>query len=263
MGKFDGKYLRGAVGDVIFKKVRGQQIVQGKSKKAKTDQSAETKKAATVFGRASNLAAYIRVALDASIGFYDGAMISRLTGEVNQVAHTSVIPESQTFDFTSAAFSRLNGFEFNITSPVRNQISVQPLVSTTDNLMHIDLPEIHIPRDLKFHKDGSYCVLGFQVALFDLQHGYYDKSQGIQTTEIKYDYQTAVIPAKQFNFQTEPGCLCIISIAIQYYEKTFSGNSVVNNKTFNPSAILKAFLTEGAPDPLATKKWQPMAFKTT
>jgi len=263
MGKFDGKYLRGAVGDVIFKKVRGQQIVQGKSKKKKTDQSAETKKAATVFGRASNLAAYIRAALDASIRFYDGTMISRLTGEVNQIAHSSLNPESQTFDFTSAAFSRLNGFEFNATSPVRNQLFVQPQVSIIDNLLQIDLPEMQIPKDLKFHENGSYGVLGFQVVLFDLQHGKYNKSQEIQITEIKYKYEPEVVPAKQFSFQTEPGCLCIISIAIQYYEKTFAGNSVVNSKSFNPSAILKAFLADGVADPSVSKNWQPMDFKTT
>ena len=261
MGKFDGKYLRGAVGPSIFKKVRGQQIVQGKSKK-KMQQSDETKKAAAVFGKASSLASYIRVALNQTINFYDGTMISRLTGEVNQVFNSSLIPESQTLSLNSEGFSRLNGFEFNVTSPVRNQIFVQPAVSTTGNNLQINLPEINIPMELKFPVNGAYCVLAFELALFDLQNGRY-KKEAIQTTEIKYNYEPAIVPASQFSFQTEPGCLCIINIALQYYEKTFAGNSVVNNKSFNPSAILKAFLLEGTPDQSVTEKWQEMNFQTT
>jgi hypothetical protein len=261
MGKFDGKYLRGAVGASIFKKVGGQQIVQGKSKK-KMKQSVETKKAAALFGKASSLASYIRVALNQTINFYDGTMISRLTGEVNQVFNSSLIPESQTLSLNAEAFSRLNGFEFNATSPVRNQIFVQPDVILNGNDLQINLPEINIPMKLKFPVNGAYCVLAFELALFDLQNGQY-KKQAIQSTEIKYNFKPAVVPASQFNFQTEAGCLCIISIALQYYQKTFAGNSVVNNKSFNPSAILKAFLLEGTPDQSVTNKWQEMAFKAT
>lgn len=261
MGKFDGKYIRGAVGKVVYKKMGDQQVVQSKSGKP-IHQTAETKKAATVFGRASNLAAYLRVALNRSIGFYDGSMIARLTGEVNQIANLSVIPENQKFNFTSAAFSRLNGFEFNAKSPVRNQLFAQPQVSIVNNVLEIDLPEMQIPRDLRFHENGSYCVLGFQVAMFDLQQGSYNV-QEIQVMEVKYNYQPETVPARKFSFQSQPGCLCIVNLAIQYYEKTFAGNSVVNNSTFNPSAVLKAFITDGVADPSVTKKWKPMDFKST
>lgn len=85
MATFDGKFIRGAVGDVIFKKQGKKQTLQGKSKKTEIDMTQATFDAAFVFGRASTLAAYIRVGVDRIVRFYDGGMISRFTGECNQI----------------------------------------------------------------------------------------------------------------------------------------------------------------------------------
>lgn len=260
MGKFDGKFLRGTVGDVVFKKVLEQQIVQGKTKKKKIKQTQNTKNASTTFGKASNLAADIRVALSPTIGDYDSMMISRFTGETTQVLNAAIIPGTKTFDFSIAPFNRFNGFEFNNTSPVRDRFFAQPSVTASSNGIKIAVPEMQIPQDLRFPSSAKKCVLAFQVALFDLKNGRY-LVQDVQYIEIKYKYKPEVIPPAEFSFEAETGCLCVITLTLQYITETFSGNSVINNKSFNPAAILKAFMLPGVVNASSTKRWKRMSFK--
>nr|WP_068886941.1 hypothetical protein [Pedobacter panaciterrae] len=258
MGKLDGKYIRGLVGDTVFKKVGKKQVVQGKSKK-KIKQTVATKKAAGVFGKASNMASDIRVALAQTIGEHDGMAISRFTGENALVLNSALIRETQTFDFSNAAFDKLNGFEFNIDSPVRKFLFAQPAVTTTEEAINVTLPEMHIPRDLKFPTEGKNCILAFQAALFDLEN-YRRLKQDAQSVEIKYEYKPLTIPTTEFNFTSEPGCLCVITVTLRYFVKTFAGNLGINSKSFNPAAILKAFMIPGTVNPDATKSWREMSF---
>lgn len=258
MGRLDGKYIRGLVGESVFKKVGKTQIVQGKSKK-KIKQTAATKKAAGVFGKASNLASDIRVALAQTIGDHDNMAISRFTGENALILNSALIPGSQKFDFSNAVFDKLNGFEFNINSPVRRLLFAQPMVITTDEAIKIALPEMHIPKDLKFPTEGNNCILAFQLAQFDLEN-YKRLEQQTQSIEIKYEYKPLTVAATEFSFTAQPGCLCIITVTLRYFTKTFAGNLGINSKSFNPAAILKAFMIPGTVNPEATKKWREMAF---
>ncbi|TKC58142.1 hypothetical protein FBD94_19530 [Pedobacter hiemivivus] len=260
MGKLDGKFIRGAVGDITFKKVGKKQYVQKKSKMTVKDQTEATKKSAQVFGQASSLASSIRVSLDSIIGFYDTFMVSRFTGDTGYVLNTALVAETQKFVFNPNSFNRFNGFEFNLNSPVKNYLFAQPEVTTSGNTLELTLPEMNIPQDLRFPQPGRNCIIALQIAQFDLKHGYHMESN-IQSAEINYAYKPAIIPASKFTFEIAPGCLCIIGIALKYYEKTFAGNDTVNNKTFNPSAILKAFMTEGEPNMEITGAWLEMDFK--
>ena len=252
------KYIRGLVGDSVFKKVGKTQIVQGKSKK-KIRQTVATKKAAGIFGKASNLASDIRVLLSQTIGEHDSMAISRFTGENALILNSALIRESQTFDFSNAVFDKLNGFEFNIDSPVRRLLFAQPTVTITSDAIKIALPEMHIPKDLKFPTEGNNCILAFQVALFDLEN-YRCRKQETQSIEIRYEYKPLTVPATEFNFDTQAGCLCVITVTLRYYTKTFAGNLGINSKSFNPAAILKAFMIPGTVNPDATDGWREMSF---
>nr|WP_294871597.1 hypothetical protein [uncultured Pedobacter sp.] len=258
MGRLDGKYIRGLVGDSVFKKVGKTQVVQGKSKK-KIRQTVATKKAAGVFGKASNMASDIRVALAQTIGDYDSMAISRFTGETALVLNSALISETKRFDFSNAAFDKLNGFEFNINSLVRKLLFAQPEVTTTNETIKIALPEMHIPKDLKFPTDGNNCILAFQLALFDLEN-YRGLKQETQSIEINYKYKSLTIPATEFSFHTQAGCLCVITVTLRYFTKTFAGNLGINNKSFNPAAILKAFMIPGTVNPDASKDWRETSF---
>ncbi|TCC95985.1 hypothetical protein [Pedobacter hiemivivus] len=257
MAIFDGKFIRGAAGDVIFKKQGKKQVVQGKSKKAQIDMTQATFDAAFVFGRASTLASYLRAGAHDLISFYDGGMISRFTGECNQILQKASTGKDNVFDFSQDYFSRLNGFEFNGESPVKNYLFAQPMVSLTEQQVTIDLPEMQIPKDLKFPTKAKYCTVAFSVTLFDLNNERYE-GQKIQSFEIELNGQPFTIPVRQLNFKGTPGALCVIALGLYYSEKTFAGKAVINNKELSPSAILKAAFCPGEIEIQET--WDQMVF---
>ena len=257
MAIFDGKFIRGAAGPVIFKKQGKKQVVQGKSKKEQIDMTQATFDAAFVFGRASTLASYIRAGADNIIRFNDGGMISRFTGECNQILQKASTGKDNVFDFSQDYFSRLNGFEFNRESPVKNYLFAQPMVSLTEQLVTIDLPEIQIPKDLKFPTNAKYCTVGFSVTLFDLHNDRY-KIQEIQSFEIELKDQAFTIPVQQLNFEGAPGALCVIALGLYYFEKTFAGKAMINNKELSPTAVLKAAFCPG--ETAVQDTWSEMVF---
>jgi hypothetical protein len=254
MAIVDGNFLRGTVGGSVFKKHRNKQVVQGKSKKKQIDMTIASYDAAFVFGRASTFASTVRIANSNLTAFYDGGMISRFTGECNHILQQAAIKAGKKFNYGPEAFSRLNGFEFNTDSPVKNHLFAQPITSFEGNQVNIAVPEMYIPNDLKFPARAKYCILAFNVCLFDLENDLY-KTQEIQSFEIELKHPPYTVPARQLSFNAAPGCLCIISLGLFYLEKTFAGNAVINNTSFSPSAILKADYCPGeiVPQPGWTK----------
>ena len=94
--------------------------------------------------------------------------------------------------------------------------------------------------------------------MYDLTHGY-RRICPIQSIEIPNDKRNNVIPAQELNFEIEPGCLCISIFSFQFIQKTFSGNVIINSKSFNPAAVFRAVMADGTVDKAATKKWQGMS----
>ena len=257
MATIDGKFIRGVAGDVIFRKQGKKQVVQGKSKKEQIDMTQATFDAAFIFGRASTLGLYIRAGVDRIMRFYDGGMVSRLTGECNQVLQKATTGKNNKFDFSQDYFSRLNGFEFNIESPVKNYLFAQPIVSLTEQTVIIDLPEMQVSKDLKFPANASYCIVAFSVTRFDLDNDKY-KTQEVQSFEIDLTDKQLTVPAQQLNFEGAPGALCVIALGLYYFEKTFAGKAMINSKKLSPSAVLKAAFCPG--QTVSKEKWTKMRF---
>jgi len=257
MAIFDGKFIRGIAGEVIFKQRGKQQVMQGKSKKKQIDMTKATFDAAFIFGRASTLASCIRNGAYKITRFTDGAMISRFTGECNQVLQKAYPKKNLVLDFSQDYFSRLNGFEFNELSPVKNYLFAQPVVSLTEQQVIIDLPELQIPRDLKPAPNASTCLIAFRVMLFDLMNENY-KTQEIQSIDIPLTGLPHTIPAKQLVFDGASGVLCVIALGLYYFEKTFAGTVMINHKDLSPSAILKATFCPG--DAVVHEKWHQIPF---
>ncbi|MDR6782327.1 hypothetical protein ABIE26_001185 [Pedobacter africanus] len=262
MASLDGKFIKGTAGSVVYKKYRNKQIVTSKPEFSPGSQTEATKLAAASFGLAVKLAKHIRHNLDPVVTeFFDGPMVNRFNSELIYVLNQVFDPETEVFTFNTESFSRLAGFEFNMDSPVRDNFFVQPEATVSSTTLKIEIPEIHQPHELKFPKDGRKCVLGLAVGMYDLKHGRMTLSP-IQSTTIDWTYDPMVVPPKTFEFEIEPGCLCIPVISMQFVRTTFAGTIVVNNKSFNPVAILRAFIAAGEPEKSRTKSWQSMDFKT-
>lgn len=262
MAKLDGKFLRGMIGPVVNKKYRNQQVITQSPKYNPGKRTEPSKKAALKFGVASNLASSIRDNFyNVIVQLYDGPMINRLVKETRIILEQASDQQTDGFNFEQSSFGRLNGFEFNEDSPVRDNLLVQPLSTLTAQNLQIQFPEMQIPRDLRFPMTSNVCMLGVALGMYDLNHGRMTLSP-VQSLEIKNLPGGAVVPARQFEFGIVPGCLCIVVVSLQYIKTIFSGNLMVNNKQFSPCAILKAVLADGSVDGEQTKTWSKIRFKT-
>jgi hypothetical protein len=257
MARVEGKFVSGIVGPVIFKKVGNRQLVVGKSKNELIKMKAATYDAAYIFGYASTLSSYIRNGASNVIAHYDSGMVSRLTGECNSFLQKATIDSGKTFHFDQDYLSRLNGFDFNVSSPVKRYLFAQPEVTLTEENVLITLPEMLIPRDLAFAPDAKYCTVVFEVTLFDLKNSLY-RTQEAQSFEIELQRNPFALPSQQFTFQGAPGAIYIVSLALFYAEKTFAGKAVLNHKNLHPAAILKAGFCPG--EPAARNSWREMKF---
>jgi hypothetical protein len=255
-------FTRGRIGNTTYSERNGVQIVKGLSEKPKYNKTTGTIYSSTVFGKASNLANYFRISMyDVYNELHDGAMSVRLTGLVNQSFRPVLDETNLNFNFEPNTFKRLIGFEFNIKSPLQNYLFAQPLVEyTSDNLVKVSIPQMISPTDFIFPQGISKCKIVLTCGLFDLENGFYTQAQS-QLFDIGKSYPQTIIPEKSATFHTQPGCLSMIGISLQYYKTTFAGDVITNSKQFNPGAILSAQITDGMIDRSVTKKWNEMDFK--
>ncbi len=261
MARYDGKFIRGVVGKGIFRELNGQQIVQGKTEKPKINRTKATIKAASIFGLSSNFSSYIRDNFSAVIrDRYDTHMCTRLSSEVLQCFRAAAIPNSELFDFTPTSFNRLIGFEFNLKSQLRDIFFAQPMVHIHENQMQVVIPEMNLNEDLKFPRRAKKCKLVLGHVQFDLTNGYFNETE-YAILDINNDKDNPVFPVHSTIFDLQPGCYSVLTITVQFIETIFIGDNFINDKSFNPVAILSSHIIEGQLDKSVTEKWHKMNFK--
>jgi len=252
--------MAGTTGPVVYKRYRNMQVVHAKPRFSPGSQTIATKNSAAKFGVASNLAMELRDNFASVIsGFYDGPMVTRLNTDVLFSLRQSQNSDSGIYHFNKDSFDRLNGFEFNENSPLRNYLLVQPSQSISGYTLQIDLPELNT-QNIRFPKSAHFCVLQIAVGMYDLASGYKKLILPVSSTEIKNDGTTN--PAQQFQVTIAPGCLCLSVFALKYMRQTFAGQMILNQKSFSPAAIFKAVIADGIPDPAQRTSWTKIKFKT-
>jgi hypothetical protein len=263
MARKEGDFLRGALGPLVLKEVRGKQIVTTKARTKKSRLSKDTIRTSNVFATASQIGTNIRNGLSGIItANYDGLMVSRMAGAVQDCLLPAQNLETEELEFKPDTFSGLAGFEFNTSSPMKKNFFVKPVVSLTDSLLKVALPEFVVPRELRFPEDISNCKMLISVLMLDLVNRRMELCTP-QILELRYDYPSATIPPHTFEFEVEPGCFCIAAFSLQYTETTFAGTFLINTKTFNPAAILFAQRAEGEIDPERTAEWVDIRMEKT
>jgi hypothetical protein len=122
----------------VNKKYRNTQVITQSPKYNPNKRTEPSKKAAVKFGVASNLACSIRDNFfNVIVQLYDGPMINRLLKEIRIILEQSLDQQTDTFNFDSESFNRLNGFEFNEDSPVRDNLFVQPVTTLAGQNLQI------------------------------------------------------------------------------------------------------------------------------
>jgi len=241
MGKFDGKQIRGLVGNIVIRKGKKGPIVQSAPRKYK--QTKATKQESSLFGKGSTLASALRHELNLIISSnQDGEMVNRFNTPIKAVLRQCYDPETQKFNFSEDSFSRLAGFEFNIKSPLINSLWVNPEMQLNGNILTISLPEIEIPAQLKFPLAANTCILMVIVSFTSLEQCMRKRS-ATQTIEISQNETT--VSARQFDFEVPQGCLCIAGIGLKYFSLHNSIRTTFNSKAFNPAGIIGAVISPG------------------
>lgn len=241
MGKFDGKQIRGLVGNLVFRKGKDCTIIQTTPTVVK--QSKDTKRSSKVFGQGSILACAIRIGIgQVTTSFYDGNMINRLNRPVREVLMKCFDKETETYTFEKDSFSRLAGVEFNIHSPLINNLWVVPQTVLEGNILKVSLPEMQLPKDLTFPVNANVCDVLVEVTTISI-HDNYQRDLPEQRLEIHS--AQASVPAHEFVFEVPDGCLCVAGIGLSYYQLSGGIKTVYNNKAFNPAAICGALITSG------------------
>ena len=252
MARIIGKFIKGVIGDAVFKTFGDVQIIQAKPKKNKSRRTEGTKKAASMFGVASNLAREFRMNLSALVTtFYDGTMIFRLNTEVLHSLRYAHNPETATFSFVEDSFCRLDGFDFNAKSPLENSLLAMPQVEFSENTLTVMLPALNIPKDLKFPKGATSCKILVGYTLYDLANC----RRKIEFVSFDVLNKKGTTLPQSWEFEIQPGCVCITALSLQFAKSALAGETILNSKTFNPAAILKAVVIDGEVDKAVTKSW--------
>ncbi len=132
-----------------------------------------------------------------------------------------------------------------------NTLISLPQVEIGEHTLTVSLPALEIPKNLKFPKDTKSCRMLIGRSLTDLTN----KKRKIDFVTFDVLNKKGTTVPQSWEFETEPGCVCIIVISLQFIQSSLAGETVINSKTFNPAAILKAVVSEGQANKANTKTW--------
>lgn len=258
MARFKGKFLIDSIGNLTFKKNRKEQIVQTKPGKRGIKQTIATKKTALVFGKASKFSNCIRTSFSWLTGrSYDGEMINRLNKENFAILKQCYQPETERYEFKPDSFRRLNGFDFNNNSPLKDSLWIELSVRLEEQELRIQLPSLEIPADLKFPNRSNTCNLMLKVYLLSIRTGF-EKEINLETLQISNDQKT--LPAREWKLEIPDGCICVTGMVLDYYRIQGNLMTPVNHKEFNPAVILNATVSDGEFNLPWDSSWQYSRF---
>lgn len=254
MARVTKRGLIGRIGKVIIRRYRKIEVAQSAPGKNSVKQTKSTKKAATIFGQASTLGAQIYLLFNkyTILNLQDGTMRARITTVLREVLSQCFDKATETFTFSLNSFERLNGFDFNADSPLKNSLWLLPESTLSDNTITVTLPELKINEEFIFPKSTNKCIIYLSARMLNLKEGLGSELMDYQTLEVS-DTQT-ILEKQSFSFEVPKGCLCIVSVSLRFYT-FFYETSMYNTKAFNPSAICGAFITPGIFEKEAKRYW--------
>ncbi|SHG38376.1 hypothetical protein [Pedobacter caeni] len=245
MARLKGKFLIGTIGNLTFKTDKKGQILQRKIGKGHIKQTKATKTTARVFGKASSFSLCVRKNFGYVMGdHYDGEMVNRFNKENFAIFRQCYQPETERYEFKTDYFQRLNGFDFNVASPLKNSLWLVPSVQLSGRELLIRLPDCEIQTDFKFPTKSNICTLELMIYLISIRTGF-EKQINLEPLQISNDQK--IIPAREWKVEIPDGCICITGMLLYYYDY-HSQQQVkipINHKEFNPAAILDASVSDG------------------
>lgn len=253
----NGNFLRGALGPLIFRVVRGKQRVSVKPEPGTVKQTKKTKTAGKRFGMASSLGAEIRRTFEVNVGTnYDPTVNERLTGVLMSILSECQDPKTKRYQFVADSFSKLEGFDFNNNAKMNQLTTLHVKAKLHGTDLSVEINELLVQEQLKFPANAFRCQLTISMSLLRLKDGLLLGNAERQNVKVNLGMEK--LEAQNFNFKIPGGCLCLTTMSLTYSIAGKSGWKDVGSKKHNPSCIIGAFITPGAYQQDSRIRWLAM-----
>jgi len=215
MARFIKNQLRGPVGPVNFRNVKGRLIVSAKVAPGTKKQTEASIVTADNFGKASATGMQVRASYHQQIVLMpDGGMHRRLNREFIAIYNSDLDKESGTFHFNADSFYALTNFEFNDTSRLKNRMLVQPDFVLEDGKLTISFPNHQERKFLKFPAGASACELWIAVTYLKTADLKCLRKPLLEEIQVEKDSNCAM--GQNLSFDVPEGCVFMLSIFLKF-----------------------------------------------
>jgi hypothetical protein len=257
MAKLIGNLLSGSLGPYVFRIVNGKQIVSRKEAAGTRKQSPATKAASKVFGDAAKLGTQLRKSLAAQYpDLFDRVSTNHISGHLFKALCSSKDPLSGRFEFEEDSFGVMEKLEFNLKSSVSTMMAKIPHVGLMKNHLIVFLSGLSIPREFKFPKKSIRCEISVALSLFRLKDGL--MAELAESQSITVEKKDGIIRPYEFKFEVPAGCLCLVSIFLNYSTVNRNGWLLMKDSEFSPGCICGAIVTPGKYQGNDQRIWKKM-----
>jgi hypothetical protein len=240
----DGDFMRGVLGNVVLRVLNGKQVIQRRNPKGAVKQSPNSKWCGKTFGMAVSLASKIRITLGPRIlPQADSYLTSRLNGAIYSILLKVRDKTTGLYFFEEDSFEKFVGFNFNPDKSVDRWLTIDPSVHLENQKLTVALPELTVPKLLRFADDSEQCTMSVSLSLFNLKEGKMVQRCITQQQTLLRPY--APFEATQFNFHVPDGCLYIVTLWLEYHAQTNKGTRFTNIPKLYSGYVCEARIAPG------------------
>jgi len=133
--------------------------------------------------------------------------------------------------------------EFNKSSPLTKNLDFTPLVNYSKGKISIKQPSTSNLSKIRYPTAATNCELTIIAVLFELENGYRSFSPMCQKHILGKGAKNP--PIVDAEFAIPDGCLCIVSIFLNYFSLYDQYLEPQNSRTHSPGGISGAILSPG------------------
>jgi hypothetical protein len=258
MAQIKKGYIKGTVGEGIYRESNGRQLLSSQPKTMK--QTSATKLHQVSFGKISVLTSRFRSSIAHLLnGFEDGTMANRLTQEFYQCIKSGFDMRTGDYTFEPDTFDGLSNFSFNTSSAVRMSVNIKPSITFENQKLKISVPEFEVLSKIAFPKHAELCELGVVIAIYNLRTG--TRVEALQGIKFKIDKEQKIFTRQDLEYDAPEDCLYIINLFNYFYYYFQTYPTLMNNSNFNPAGIYKALYNPGIFTDNGSYQWENISSK--
>lgn len=235
--------ITGSIGNISYRMLNGQSIVQSKPGRGGVKQTAATKLTATEFGVANHIGMRLRHCLFPVLQHgSDKAMHRRFSTVLLKTMQTDMIHPKGSRQLVDSDLTLLTGFEFHADSPVNEYSRVVPSWINTAGQVTITVPEFSPKVAVSHPKEASHVMLCYFITVIDSQHWLVKHEE---VFKLRFGVNDPMVTATAWESAVLPlGCLVLLTEAVYFIRHNrLLDDVVLNDKTLHPARVTGAFVS--------------------